>query len=71
MNALSLENTEVRKVIENYEKEIKKLKKERERFLVIAYNAICFGQLDEMYDEDELLEELGCTQEEYDEIMEI
>lgn len=50
--------------------EIEKLKKERERFLTIAYNAICFGQLDELYDKERLLKELGCTEEEYDEIME-
>ena len=27
-----------------YEKEIERLKEERNRFLTIAYNAICFGQ---------------------------
>jgi hypothetical protein len=52
-----------------YEEIIKNLKTERNRFLTIANNAICFGQLDEIYDEDRLLKELGCTKEEYDEIM--
>lgn len=50
--------------------EIKKLERERERFLIIAYNAICLGQLHELYDKERLLKELGCTEEEYDEIME-
>ena len=52
-----------------YEKEIERLKEERNRFLIIAYNAICFGQLDERFSKDELLEELGCSEEEYEEIM--
>ena len=46
-----------------YEKEIERLKEERNRFLTIAYNAICFGQLDERFSKDELLEELGCSEE--------
>lgn len=49
--------------------ELKKLQKERNRFLTIAYNAIVLGQLDEIYDEETLLEELGCSKEEFDEIM--
>lgn len=57
------------KKIEKLEKEIERLKKERERFLVIAYNAIVFGDLDLIYDKERLLEELGCSEEEYDEIM--
>ena len=56
--------------MKDYEKEIKKLKTERDRFLTIAYNAIVLGQLDEIYDEERLLKELGCSKEEYDEIME-
>lgn len=40
------------------------------RFLTIAYNAIRLSQLDEIYDKKRLLKELGCTEEEYDEIME-
>lgn len=40
------------------------------RMLTIAYNAICLGQLDEKFNKEELLNELGCTEEEYDEIME-
>lgn len=51
--------------VEDYEK----IKKERNRFLNIAYNAIILGQLDEIYDKKRLLEELGCSEEEYDEIM--
>ena len=43
---------------------------ERNRFLTIAYNAIRLSQLDEIYDKKRLLKELGCTEEEYDEIME-
>ena len=35
----------------------------------IAYNAICLGQLDERYDKEDLICELGCDEEEYDEIM--
>lgn len=42
---------------------------QKNRFSTIAYNAIVFGQLDEQFDEDELLHELGCSKEEYDEIM--
>lgn len=45
-------------------------KEKSKRYLTIAYNAICLGQLDEVYDKERLLEELGCTEEEYDEIME-
>ena len=44
--------------------------KKMERFAAIAYNAIDLGQLDEQYDKDDLLDELGCTEEEFDEIME-
>lgn len=39
------------------------------RYLTIAYNAICLGQLDERYDEEDLIYELGCDEEEYGEIM--
>ncbi len=57
-------------IVEHLE-EIERLENERNRFLTIAYNAICLGQLDEVYaSEEELLKELGCTKEEYDEIME-
>ena len=45
-------------------------KEKANRYLTIAYNAITFAQLDELYDKDRLLEELGCTEEEYNEIME-
>lgn len=44
-------------------------KEKARKYLIIAYNAICLGQLDEQYDRDHLLKELGCTEEEYDEIM--
>lgn len=47
----------------------KKLENERNRFLTIAYNAICLGQLNEIYNENKLLKELGCTKEEYNKIM--
>lgn len=57
------------RLTEYHEETIEKLQEERNRFLTIAYNAICLGQLDEIYDEDRLLKELGCTKEEYDEIM--
>lgn len=40
------------------------------RYQTIAYNAIALGQLDEQYDKDDLCCELGCTEEEFDEIME-
>lgn len=46
-----------------------KLDDKTNRMLIIAYNAICLGQLDEQYDKERLLQELGCTEEEYDEIM--
>lgn len=42
-----------------------------ERMLTIAYNAIVLGGLEERYNKEELLEELGCSEEEYDEIMEV
>lgn len=44
-------------------------KEKANRYLTIAYNAICFGQLDEMYDKEDLMRELGCDEDEYDEIM--
>lgn len=40
------------------------------RYITIAYNAICLGQLDERYDKEDLIYELGCDEDEYDEIME-
>jgi hypothetical protein len=58
------------RLAEYHEERIEELKAERNRFLTIAYNAIVLGQLDEIFDEDRLLKELGCTKEEYDEIME-
>ena len=45
-------------------------KEKMERYQTIAYNAIELGQFDEMYDEEDLFCELGCTAEEFDEIME-
>lgn len=51
------------------EQEIARLKNERDRYLTIAYNAICLGQLDEQYSESVLLHELGCTKAEYKKIM--
>lgn len=44
--------------------------KKANRMLNIAYNAICLGQLDERFDTEDLCEELGCTEEEFNEIME-
>lgn len=44
-------------------------KEKANRYLVIAYNAICLGQLDEIYDKEQLMYELGCNEDEYDEIM--
>lgn len=37
----------------------------------IAYNAITLGQLNERFNEAELLKELGCSKEEYNKIMDI
>ena len=55
---------------EQKQKELKKLEDERNRFLTIAYNAICLGQVDEQFEsEEDLYKDLGCTQEEYEEIM--
>lgn len=48
-----------------------KLEVSSERLLAIAYNAIVFGQFDEMYDKEKIFKELGCTEEEYNFIMEI
>lgn len=52
------------------EKKLKKAEEERSAFLLVAYNAICLGQLDEAYSEDDLWEELGCSKEIYEKIME-
>lgn len=41
-----------------------------ERLKTILYNAIIFLKVDNNYTTEELLEELGCTEEEYKEIME-
>ena len=51
-------------------KQIKALKDKNNLYLNIAYNAICLGQLHEIYSESRLAEELGCTVEELREIME-
>ena len=51
-------------------KQIKDLKDKNNLYLNIAYNAICLGQLDELYSESRLADELGCTVEELKEIME-
>lgn len=45
-------------------------KEKANRMLTIAYNAITLAQLDEQYDKEDLMRELGCTEEEYNEIME-
>lgn len=42
----------------------------KQKAMLIAYNAICLGQLDEFYDTEALCDELGCTIEELKEIME-
>lgn len=39
------------------------------RLKTICYNAITLGQLEELYDKESLLAELGCTEKEYMEIM--
>lgn len=50
---------------------LKELENKLERFATIAYNAIELGQLDEQYaSKEDLCCELGCTVEEFDEIME-
>ena len=61
---------EILRGTEMLDKKIQQLEKERNRFLTIAYNAICLGQLDERFSKDELLRELGCNEEEFAEIME-
>lgn len=38
------------------------------RFATIAHNAIILGELDMNYEYDTLLEELGCSEEEYEKI---
>ena len=40
-----------------------------ERALTIAYNAIVEGQIEERMSHEEVLEELGITEEEYEEVM--
>ena len=71
MEVLMLHDNEtVSKIVEHYKNENQRLTEERRRFLVIAYNAIVLGQLDEIYDEEQLLDELGCSEEEFKEIME-
>jgi hypothetical protein len=54
---------------EDYD-EVAKLKEERDRFITIAYNAIVFGKLQEHYDDERLMEELGCSEEEYEKLWE-
>ena len=57
--------------LQKKDEEIERLKEERNRFLTIAYNAIIVSQLDQQYhgNEERLYRELGCSKEEYDEIM--
>ena len=43
---------------------------EIERALCLLYNAICLGELEERYDHNELLRELGMTEEEWKKVME-
>ena len=70
MEVLMLHDNEtVSKIVDHYKNENQRLTEERRRFLAIAYNAIVLGQLDEIYDKEQLLDELGCSEEEYDEIM--
>lgn len=45
------------------------IEEQKKRFSTIAYNAICLGELDEQFEEEELLLELGCSYDEYREIM--
>ena len=61
---------EILRGTEMLDKKIQQLEEERNRFLTIAYNAICLGQLDEQYSKNKLLRELGCTEEEFAEMME-
>lgn len=62
-------NESVAKIVAECLIQIDKLRAERDRFLTIAHNAIYLGELDVRYNEDRLLRELGCSQEEYDEIV--
>ena len=64
------ETVELYQMVKEINLTVKKLKDERNKFLTIAYNAICLGQLDEVFEKDSLLKELGCTLKEYEEIME-
>lgn len=64
------ETAELYKAVKEVNDLVKKIRDERNHFLLIAYNAICLGQLDEIFDENRLIKELGCTKEEYKEIME-
>lgn len=55
--------------INRLRKEVKKLEFEKKSLANIAYNAIVFGKLDEEHGKQELLEELGITEPEWDLIM--
>lgn len=51
------------------EEELKeKYEAKTNRFATIAHNAIILGKLDINYEYDTLLEELGCSEEEYEKI---
>jgi hypothetical protein len=51
------------------EEELKeKYEAKANRFATIAHNAIILGELDINYEYDTLLEELGCSEEEYEKI---
>lgn len=63
--------------IPEYEKEIKRLREiigcqthDINRYVTIAYNAITFGQLDERYEKEHLMNELGMSESEWNIIME-
>lgn len=47
-----------------------KLKEQIERYKTIAYNAILESQIEERMSHEDVLMELGITEEEYKEIME-
>ena len=65
-----MEKNNIDELSSNEKEEEIDYKEKAMRYLTIAYNAITFAQLDEMYDRERLIEEIGCTEEEYDEIME-
>lgn len=57
-------------IIQEINADLRRLRQERDRYKTIAYSSINLGNLDYEYSKEDLLKELGCTEEEYNKIME-